>query len=75
MLDLSDAQLFQAPRPRVLMVLPLACLERTTIGFRLQKLEMHFDPSAVGEEEERWSDGGRRDQSVSVSVALLTRDK
>lgn len=58
------------------MVLPLACLERTTIGFRLQKLEMHFDPSAVGEEEEEgWSDDGQRDETVSVSVALLTRDK
>ncbi|CAM9465025.1 unnamed protein product [Ectocarpus fasciculatus] len=71
----DGTQFSAAPRPRVMMVLPLACLERTTIGFRLQKLEMHFDPSAVGEEEERWSDDGQRHQSVSVSVALLTRDK
>ncbi|CAM9473690.1 unnamed protein product [Ectocarpus sp. 12 AP-2014] len=71
----DGTQFSAAPRPRVLMVLPLACLERTTIGFRLQKLEMHFDPSAVGEEEEGWSDDGQRDETVSVSVALLTRDK
>ncbi|CBN77518.1 nischarin/ IRAS/ imidazoline receptor [Ectocarpus siliculosus] len=71
----DGTQFSAAPRPRVLMVLPLACLERTTIGFRLQKLEMHFDPSAVGEQEEGWSDDGHRDETVSVSVALLTRDK
>ncbi|CAB1107590.1 unnamed protein product [Ectocarpus sp. CCAP 1310/34] len=69
----DGTQFSAAPRPRVLMVLPLACLERTTIGFRLQKLEMHFDPSSVGEEEEGWSDDGQRDETVSV--ALLTRDK
>ena len=38
----------QAPWPRVLLVLPLAAFERTTIGFRLQKLEVHFDLSACG---------------------------
>lgn len=32
----------------VLVVLPLACFERTTIGFRLQKLEIHFNASYPG---------------------------
>lgn len=36
----------QAPRPRVLLVLPLGCLERTTIGFRFQKLELHMNASS-----------------------------
>lgn len=35
----------QAPRPKVLLVVPLASFERTTIGFRLQKLELHFGQS------------------------------
>lgn len=38
----------QAPRPRVLLVIPLESLEITTIGFRLQKLELHFDVHASG---------------------------
>lgn len=54
------------------MVLPLACLENATIGFRLQKLEMHFDPS-VGSRRRFRSDDRREDHRVSV--ALLTRDK
>lgn len=32
----------------VLLVLPLTCFERTTIGFRLQKLEMHFNAAYPG---------------------------
>ncbi|CAM9495264.1 unnamed protein product, partial [Laminaria digitata] len=32
----------------VLVLLPLACFERATIGFRLQKLEIHFNASYPG---------------------------
>lgn len=34
-------------------MVPLGCFERTTIGFRLQKLELHFNPSVCSVDTDR----------------------
>eukprot|EP00752_Nemacystus_decipiens_P014978 g13336.t1 len=64
---------WEAPWPRVLLVLPLAAFERTTIGFRLQKLEVHFDLSACGgsgSSSGGGDDGGSSSGSVGSFAAV-----
>lgn len=61
----------QVPQPKVFLAVPLECLERTTIGFRLQKLELHFNlhgalrPGQVPVVESRLADWNRRASTSS----------